>query len=318
MNLLHFRAMGCQMLAMIDSDTPEAGEALAQVPGWFEGWENALSRFRSDSELMRLNAAAGSEAAGSPVVVSQPLWDVLTLALAAETESGGLVTPLVLDSMEAAGYSLSFEWIPQAGGAAVTARPGVEAEPIGLPLPDVLRLDAAQRTVNLRPGYRLDLGGVAKGWAAEEAARRLSAWGPALVDAGGDIAVSGPRADGSPWPIAIADPQLAGADLGRLTLGFGGVATSGRDYRRWQVDGQPRHHLIDPRTGQPSTTDILCATVAAPTLRQAEVAAKTAFLLGSGAAEAWLTERPELKALLVLEDGRLIAMPDPSWVVLSA
>ncbi len=313
MAILHFRAMGCQMTAMIDSDTPEAADALSQVPGWFEAWEAALSRFRSDSELMRLNALAGS-----PVVVSQTLWDVLHVSLAAEQASGGLVTPLVLDSLEAAGYALSFEWVQQANGVSASPQPAVAARPVALSLGEALHFDADKLTVTLEPGYRLDLGGVAKGWAAEEAARRLSAFGPALVDAGGDIAVSGARADGSAWPIAIADPQIQDADLGRLALAAGGVATSGRDYRRWLVDGQPRHHLIDPRTGLPSTTDVLCVTVTAPTLRAAEVAAKTVFLLGSDAAGAWLAVRPELQALLVLDDGRMIGFPNSSWVTMPA
>lgn len=313
MGILHFRAMGCQMTAIIDSETPEAADALAQVPGWFEVWETALSRFRSDSELTRLNALAGA-----PVVVSQTMWEVLHASLAAERASDGLVTPLVLDSLEAAGYALSFEWVQQDNGASVAPRPAVAARPVTLSLGEALHFDAEQHTVLLEPGYRLDLGGVAKGWAAEEAARRLSAFGPALVDAGGDIAVSGPRADGSAWPVAIADPQLQDADLGRLALAAGGVATSGRDYRRWLVDGQPRHHLIDPRTGQPSTTDVLCVTVTAPTLRAAEVAAKTVFLLGSDAAVTWLAGRPELQALLVLDDGRMIGFPNASWVTMPA
>lgn len=313
MGILHFRAMGCQMTALIDSEAPEAADALSQVPGWFEDWEAALSRFRSDSELMRLNALAGS-----PVVVSQTLWDVLHASLAAEEASAGLVTPLVLDSLEAAGYALSFEWVQQANGVSVSPRPTVAARPVALSLGEALHFDTDRQSVTLEPGYRLDLGGVAKGWAAEEAARRLSAFGPALVDAGGDIAVSGPRADGSAWPIAVADPQMQAADLGRLALASGGVATSGRDYRRWLVDGQARHHLIDPRTGQPSTSDVLCVTVTARTLRAAEVAAKTVFLLGSDAAGAWLTARPELQALLVLDDGRMIAYPDSSWVTMAA
>lgn len=313
MGILHFRAMGCQMTAMIDSQTPEAADVLSQVPGWFEDWEAALSRFRSDSELMRLNALAGS-----PMVVSQTLWDVLHASLAAEQASAGLVTPLVLDSLEAAGYALSFEWVQQANGVSVSPRPAVAARPVELSLGDALHFDDDTLTVTLEPGYRLDLGGVAKGWAAQEAVHRLGAFGPALVDAGGDIAVSGPRADGSAWPIAIADPQIQDADLGQLALASGGVATSGRDYRRWLVDGQPRHHLIDPRTGQPSTTDVLCVTVTAPTLRDAEVAAKTVFLLGSDAAGAWLSSRPDLKAFLVLDDGRMMGFPDSSWVTMVA
>lgn len=135
---------------------------------------------------------------------------------------------------------------------------------------------------------RLDLGGIAKGWAADIAAQRLAKAGPALIDAGGDIAVSGPMADGSPWPIAIANPFAPEDSLGLLLLVRGAVATSGRDYRRWTRGGVEQHHIIDPRTGQPAQTDVLSATIVAPDGPAAEMAAKVALILGSQAGLAWL------------------------------
>jgi thiamine biosynthesis lipoprotein len=170
---------------------------------------------------------------------------------------------------------------------------------------------------------RLDLGGTAKGWAAAAAVRRLRSAGPALVDAGGDIVVSGPMADGGPWPIAIASPFGEGdAPLGVLRLSAGAVATSGRDYRRWRQGGEERHHLIDPRTGRPAETDVLAATVVAGDAVSAEAAAKTALILGSRAGMAWIEARPGLAALLALADGRVLhsrrlahvlAPPEPIW-----
>ena len=133
----------------------------------------------------------------------------------------------------------------------------------------------------------------------------LAAAGPALVDAGGDIALSGPRASGAAWPIGVASPFEPAADLEVLLLRGGGVATSGRDYRRWERDGARSHHLIDPRSGLPAATDVLSATVAAPSARAAESAAKAALILGGAAGLAWLEER-ELAGLLALEDGRVL------------
>jgi thiamine biosynthesis lipoprotein ApbE len=71
-------------------------------------------------------------------------------------------------------------------------------------------------------------------------------------------------------------------------IGAGGVATSGRDYRHWQKNGTPQHHIINPRTARPAETDVLSATVLAPSARQAEVAAKVALILGSRAGLAWI------------------------------
>jgi thiamine biosynthesis lipoprotein len=77
------------------------------------------------------------------------------------------------------------------------------------------------------------VGGIAKGWAADRAALLLGEHAPALVDAGGDIAVSGPQLDGSPWPVAMANSLNPEEQLDLVLLYNGGVATSGRDDRRW-------------------------------------------------------------------------------------
>jgi thiamine biosynthesis lipoprotein len=149
---------------------------------------------------------------------------------------------------------------------------------------------------------RVDLGGIAKGWAADTAARRLSAHGPALIDAGGDIAVSGPMADGQPWPVAVDNPLDLATPLGLLLLASGGVATSGRDYRRWKVGESWRHHIIDPRSGRPAETDALTATVLAPSAQEAEVAAKLLFILGA-AGIPWVESQAGHAGLMLREDG---------------
>ncbi|MGQ9903820.1 MAG: FAD:protein FMN transferase [Anaerolineae bacterium] len=122
---------------------------------------------------------------------------------------------------------------------------------------------------------------LAKGWAAQHAAQRLSVAGPALVDAGGDIAVLPADADDEPFVVGIADPRQSDGLLTSITLSTGGVATSGRDYRRWHVEGAPYHHILDPRTAAPANTDVLTATVIASDALRAEAAAKAALILGS-------------------------------------
>jgi thiamine biosynthesis lipoprotein len=288
-----FRAMGCQMLAAVDSDDAPAVAQLAKVPRWFEAWEQQLSRFRAGSDLSCLN-----QAAGRPVVVPPALWEVLGVALDAARRSEGLVQPTILAALEAAGYDRSFDQLAPA--IAGTPPPAHAADW------RALKLDRRTRTVTLPAGVRLDLGGEAKGWAADQAARRLAEAGPALVDAGGDIGVSGPMADGSPWPIAITNPFAPEASLGLVLLARGAVATSGRDYRRWTRGGVELHHIIDPRSGQPAQTDILSATIVAPDGPMAEMTAKMTLILGSQAGLAWLEARPTVAGLLVLEDGRIL------------
>jgi len=289
MRRLEFRAMGCQMLAVVDADDAAAMDALKQTPVWFEDWEAHLSRFRPASELSQLNRAAGGDLPASDVMLQ-----VIEHALSAARASGGLVTPTVLDALTAAGYDRTFEAVAASNQPVGSAR-----------VPDwrTLKLDAKACTIRLPRGMHLDLGGTAKGWAANEAMRRLAAFGPALVDAGGDIATSGAMTNGDGWPIAIADPFSPDDDLAMLTLVGGAVATSGKDFRRWERNGKLQHHIVDPRTGQPAETDVLSATVIAPTAMQAEVAAKVALILGSRAGLEWIEARRELAALLVLDDG---------------
>src|SRR5579859_2814779 len=239
-----FRAMGCQMAALVDADSPEASQALSQVPAWFEGWEQSLSRFRPDSELNRLNRLSG--AGGQAVPVSPVLWEVVDLAFKAVCESGGLVSPTQLAALEAAGYDRSFDTLSKESPNAAEGR-GVQSQRDASqlnaptagpqrngPAPDVFQSvtrNSPQRSLRLAEGVRLDLGGVAKGWAADETAARLSAFGPALMDAGGDIAVSGPRLGATPWRIEVANPFFPDDALENLLLlGGRGVATSGRDY----------------------------------------------------------------------------------------
>lgn len=295
---LAFRAMGCQMLAVLDDDRAAGARALADLPQRFAVWEQQLSRFRADSELSLLNRS------GYLRTASPALWAVVQLALDQARFTGGLVTPTLLTALEAAGYDRSFDALTADSVAsavleqdAACAASGVWAE---------IRCDPTTRSIQLPAGVRLDLGGSAKGWAADQAVRRLSRYGPALVDAGGDIAVSGPQADGSPWPIGVADPCAPDEQLDLLLLAQGGVSTSGHDYRRWQQNGIWHHHLIDPRTLRPALTDLLSATVIGPLAAECEAAAKVVLLLGSRGGLEWLEARPAFAGLMVLEDGSVI------------
>ena len=119
----------------------------------------------------------------------------------------------------------------------------------------------------------------------------------------------GQRAGAEPWLIEVADPWRPDEQVACLLVAEGAVATSGRDYRRWQQGAVWQHHIVDPRTGQPAQTDVLCATVVAPTMLCAEAAAKTALILGSQNGLTWIENQAVLAALLVLEDGQILSSP---------
>ncbi len=290
---LEFRAMGCEMLAAVDCESAPA--SLARVPEWFEEWEQVLSRFRYDSELTRLN-----QIHERPVAVSETLWEVLQTARKAERLTDGLVTPTLLDAILEAGYDRPFDVLPHQ--APLIADPLLTAPP----QLTAMAVNASARTVTLPSGMGLDFGGSAKGWAAHQAMKRLRAEGPALVSAGGDIALNGPRANGNPWSIGVTNPFQPKEDIETLYLDAGGVATSGKDRRRWTRNGALQHHIIDPATNQPAETDLLTVTVVAPDVMEAEAAAKAAFILGSRVGLEWIEARPRLAAFFILDNGQVL------------
>jgi thiamine biosynthesis lipoprotein len=281
-----------------------ARAAIASCVSWLREVDACLTRFQSQSELCRLNSAAGSWVAVSPI-----LFEMLEESLAAATESDGLFDPTLLSLLEALGYDRDFKTIAhrETGGS-----PVVEWRvPHRSPLTGAWRriqLDTRHRRVRLPLGAKLDFGGIAKGWAADRALDRFFGDLPdVLINIGGDMRARGGPPDGMPWPIGIGS-RARQADHPEsietvITLGSGGLATSGAADRWWYRAGERQHHLLDPRTGQPArlwidaedTTDspdgssnhpvmLAAATALAPTAAHAEVAAKVALLRGYPAA----------------------------------
>ena len=268
-----FQAMGTEIELLVDASG--ADDALAAAESEFHRLEAILTRFRPESELCRLNEAGSLE-------VGAELMELVELALAARASTDGRFDPTVHDAVVAAGYDRSFEQLPEEGTAVIVGAVGG-----GSVLIDGSRIELA-------PGVRLDFGGIGKGYAAARAADLLSAAGPALVNAGGDIAVKG-----GTWPVGVetADGELT------LELTSGGLATSGRDRRRWRRNGEELHHLIDPATGLPSPSDLLRVTVVASDAVEAEVWAKALYIAGEEEAVREADMRG-LPCVLVTVDGR--------------
>jgi len=259
------------------------GAAEKVVRALFGEWESVLSRFRPESELSRLNARAGRSTA-----VSSRLYDVVASALAGARATRGAFDPTLLADLVRLGYDRTFNDLP-ADASPARRLPFAGGQWQGI------RLDSQRRRILLPPGAALDVGGIAKGMAVDAALDRLErelGIGTALVDAGGDLAVRGlPPGQGS-WQVAIEGTALP------VALRHGALATSGSSRRRWLQNGVERHHLIDPRTGEPAASGLSSVTVAAATCRQAEVGATAVFVLGATEGRA-LLERHELAGLLV-------------------
>jgi thiamine biosynthesis lipoprotein len=242
--------MGCEIVVAGATD-----EELARVRALFEERDAVFSRFRDDSELNAVNGRAAR-------LVSPLFARMVDTALAAQRQTGGLVDPTLGTALESAGYDRDFDLLeptdeplgPEAGGG---------------------RIELYGRVLVLEPGVRLDLNGVVKAAAVDDAVKLLS--GPGFVAAGGDLASR-----------RELDVELPGG--GAVRLVSGGLATSGRTKRRWLRGGSEQHHLIDPRTGRPSTSRWDEVTACGGTCLAADVAAKAAFLL-DGDGPDWLDER---------------------------
>lgn len=299
MKTITFHAMGSKILIAMDTEELHLMDEALKAREWFEEWEESFSRFRLTSELSQFNRHAGT-----PQKVSRPFFEVASLALKVSLETNGLINPLILNALQSAGYTEDFENLvnltERVLSQSFTSVSNVNQE---------FMLDPETRTITIPFGTQLDFGGFAKGWAAHQTMLRLQSFAPVLVDAGGDIAVSAPLMDGSAWPIGVADPIHKENNLELLMLSGGGLATSGRDYRKWFSNHRWKHHLIDTRTNQPAETDVLTATVIADDLMIAEMNAKMGVILGSEEGVSWLREQPGVDFLLVLETGSIIKSP---------
>jgi thiamine biosynthesis lipoprotein len=258
--------------------------------------EGRWSRFRVDSEVSHLNRAAATR-----VEVSSDTVLLVAMAKEAWRRSAGFVDCTLLEQLVAAGYDRTLADLPAVRPVATTR----ERLPRSLLGP--LDLEVTPTTVRLPRGVAFDPGGIGKGLAADLVADELLAAGAtgACVALGGDVAVRGTSPNGAGWTVSIDHPRQ-GTPIARVGLAGGGVATSTSLLRRWQVGAEVRHHLLDPRTGQPSRSEIAFASVVAASAWEAEVLAK-AVLLRGGRHPFDLIDGTGAHALVVDHDGRITA-----------
>jgi thiamine biosynthesis lipoprotein len=228
--------------------------------------ERRWSRFDDDSEINALNRAAGSwlEVSADTVTLVQRAGQAWRL-------SGGAFDPTVLGAVIRAGYDGSFDRLGPAPG------PGRSALLTGAA---GIAVDGCR--VRLEAGTGFDPGGIGKGLAADLVCAETLAGGAegVCVNLGGDVRVVGTGPDGGGWTVAVEHPW-ASAPVALVGLADGAVATSTTLLRRWEGAAGARHHLIDPRTGEPSDSDVRLACVVAAEGWVAEVLAKAVLLAGA-------------------------------------
>jgi thiamine biosynthesis lipoprotein len=290
-----FRAMGtsCAVATYASSsDRTAALRALTAARHEVAECERVLTRFDTRSDLSRLNSIAGSW-----VEVDERLIAALKAARRARRDTVGRFDPTILPVLVAAGYDRTFDDLQLRPARDV---PGWRAGA-------VISIDEDGSRAHVEAGAAVDLGGIGKGFSAERALAAMRRASPGLqgglVDLGGDIAVFGAPADGPSWRIAVADPRARGEALATLRITQAGIATSGRDQRRFGPE-RALHHLIDPVTGAPADDGPLTVTVVAGDATEAEGHATALAISSPEDARAHVARHPTISALYVPHSGR--------------
>jgi FAD:protein FMN transferase len=275
--------------------------ALDEAFARFARVDEVMNEWSPGSAVSRLNAAAGS---GSWTPLPADLCHLVRVALAGARRTGGLFDPTWAALRPVWRFGEGAEAPPSADAVSelcpLVSWRAVEVEPA---------LSGACRARLPRTGMAIGLGGIAKGWAVDEAARALRRRGLAdfLVQAGGDLYAAGRRGR-DPWRVAVRDPRgPRDAAFAEMEVQDRAFSTSGDYEHAYLVDGARYHHVIDPRTCYPATAS-RSVTVLARSAVQAEILSKALFIAGGDAALR-MAERDGAAAVVVTADNRVLRSP---------
>lgn len=285
-----FRAMAAENEIQVHGDGEAAGRAASEAIAEVARIEAKYSRYRPESVVSRINAAAGAAA----VEIDEETRGLLAYAEACFLQSGGL--------FDATSGVLRRAWRfdqPRVPGDA-------EIAPL-LGLVGWGRVELGRDSVRLpQRGMELDFGGFGKEYAVDRAAAALRESGAesALVNLAGDLMILGPQPGGFPWRVGIRHPRREGEVIATLPVSSGALATSG-DYERFiEVNGVRHCHVLDPRTGRPAR-GFQSVTVHAASCLVAGSASTIAMLKGRDGGLAWLRSLG-LPHFCVLDDGSIV------------
>lgn len=302
-----YQAMGSTFRVRVDTwDHANSPHLLDEVGALFEGiaerteaTEQCLSRFRGDSELTLLNQQVGQARTVSPC-----MKEVLELAQQMMNWTMGAFNPRILSAMEEIGYSGSP--IESLANGQLAQRELVSGK-------FTLYEEIDEGTISLVSP--IDLGGIGKGYTADVLADMIeghfekSILSGYIVDAGGDIVLSGCQSSGEAWTIGVENPLQPKSLAATITPPLvnwrrAAVCTSSVWRKSWVVDGKKVHHLIDPLTQKPAETAVLSVTAMADSAAVAETVTKYVFLRGTAEAELWNHVNPMF--LWIEQDGQML------------
>ena len=296
-------------IAGVAPDPARIAELRAAVEARFEALMQQMSNYRPDSELSRFNASAATE----PFAVSAEFARVVRQALDLSRDSDGAFDPTVGPVVDLWGFGAPGRRADLPTDAEVeAARALCGAAHLQVTPDGALRKDL--------PGLRLDLGGIAKGYGADVAARELRdrGYSNVFVSVCGEIVAFGTNPDGQPWRVGVERPIQdlpRGADhIAVVPLSGRALSTSGDTYNYFlDADGNSYAHILDPNTGRPVRNPLASVTVIAPCGLVADGLATTLYVMGPERGLEWVEDRPDCAALFIVRTG-----PDEFKLVPSA
>ena len=283
----------------------DADAALTEAQREINGLEALLSRTRPDSEISRINAAP----AGELVPVGQAVWQLLDRAQRLGAATGGAFDITIAPVASAWGFTEQAYRVPsQEELAELLTHVGAGQ----------LSLNQDQRRVSHEAGVKIDLGGIAKGYASDRVADIFARHQlpSAVVSLGGNVYVRGTKPDGKPWKVGIQDPKASERYLGVLKLTDAFAITSGGYQRYFEQNGKIYHHIIDPKTGYPADSGLTSVTVVADCPYDGQDSQNGAlcdaystalFVMGEEKAlDFWRESDGAFQLVLVTADGRVL------------
>ena len=295
-------AMDTYMTLVAYGDQAEA--ALIQASGAINELEQRLSRTRESSEIWQINH-------GNKSITQETLF-LLENALFFSAETDGAFDVTIAPLVDLWSINSDTPHVPSQAEIDEVL-PLVGAEHIVFGLSDVTR--STYDRLFLDEGCAIDLGGIAKGHAADKVADILAAnsVADAIVSLGGNVYVRGRRPDGKLWAVAVQDPRSDGYAC-TLSLTDTFAVTSG-GYQRYFTaeDGTVYQHILDPATGYPARSDLLSATVVCPSGTRADAYSTALYVMGEEKSLRFWKEKRNtfhaFEAILITVDGRIVCTP---------
>ncbi len=258
--------------------------------------ENTMTVNAQGSQAEALNEASGKES----VKLDSDIMEVLETAKKYSAISGGAFDVTVGPLVKAWGISTEHFRIPE--------KKEID-KLLSLVNYNDIYIDSNNGTVRLaREGQAVDLGAIAKGYAADQAIKIYKRWGikSAYINLGGNVAVLGKKPDGTLWRIGIQNPRAVNGEIiGMVKVYDKSVVTSG-DYERFsEKDNVRYHHILNPRTGYPSSSGLIGATILADSSMAADALSTAVFVLGLEKGTELVESMEGVEAVFITEDKKI-------------